>query len=149
MDAGDRSFQVFAVHVAFVGVFWRAFGVFVAFEQAEEVVVFDFVFVVIDAGAAAAAAFAGRAAAAVHTAHARFAKISERDDGDAVGAAEAADVAMHPGEATFKPVARPSATIVVGANTDSEAMSCRTGRPLRGSITCDCIAPLSSTKKLR
>ena len=130
MHAGDRRFQVFAVHVAFVGVFRRAFGVFVAFEQGEEIVVFYFVFVVMDAGAAAAAAFAGRAAAAVHAAHARLAEIGKRHHGDAVGTAEAADVAVHAGQSRLQyRFADRAAAVVDGGEVDVDVVRVAGRRP--------------------
>ena len=125
--AGDGGFQRFAVHVALVGVFRRAFGGFVAFEQAEEIVVFYFVFVVIDAGAAA---FAGRAAAAIHAAYARFAEIGKRHHGDAVGTAEAADVAVYAGKAALQyRFADGAAAVVDGGEVDVDVVRVAGGRP--------------------
>jgi len=48
-----------------------------------------------------------------------------------------------------RPVAKPSASMLVRAITDSEAMLLCTGCSVRGLIKCVCVLPFSSWRKLR
>ena len=83
-----------------------------------------------DAGAAAAAAFAGCAAAAIHAAYARFAEIGKRHHGDAVGTAEAANVAVHAGQSRLQyRFADHAAAVVDGGEVDVDVVRVAGRRP--------------------
>ena len=83
--------------------------------------------------AAAAAAFAGRAAAAIHAAYARFAEIGKRHHGDAVGTAEAADVAVHAGQSRLQyRFADRAAAVVDGGEVDVDVVRVAGRRPAEG-----------------
>ena len=78
----------------------------------------------------AAAAFAGRAAAAIHAAYARFAEIGKRHHGDAVGTAEAADVAVHAGQSRLQyRFADRAAAVVDGGEVDVDVVRVAGRRP--------------------